>query len=232
MIGGCRQAGLVLWCALALALAPAWAATPTVAPVTGSSPTVEQERARIERERATEMGRQQAVESACYQRFAVNDCLAQARVKHREVLSDLKRQEVQLNDRERRLRAGEQMRRIEEKVSSPERDIDLLNRQQQAQRTEQERQFNADKKAADSVNQTQERASRRLEQQRRLEQAQKEDADRLQKAQAATEERRRYDEKLRDAAQHREQLQQDIKNRSGARAAPLPDPAGAAASKP
>ncbi|MDD0837235.1 hypothetical protein PSQ40_01500 [Curvibacter sp. HBC61] len=229
MIGWLRHGGLAL---LWVAAASAVAATPTVAPLAPQAPTVEQERSRIERERAAEMGRQQAVESACYQRFAVNDCLAEARVKHREVLSDLKRQEVQLNDRERRLRAGEQLRRIEEKVSSPERDIDLLNRQQQAQRTEQDRQLNAEKKAVDSVNQTQERAGRRQEQQRRLEQAQKEDAERAQKAQAAADERKRYDEKLRDAAQHRQQLQQDIKNRSGARAAPLPDPAGAPASKP
>lgn len=230
MTGWARQWALVGL--LAGSLTAAVAATPTVASEAPLVPSVEQERTRIERERSVEMGRQKSVETACYQRFAVNDCLAEARVKHREVLSDLKRQEVQLNDRERRLRAGEQLRRIEEKVSSPERDIDLLNRQQQAQRTEQDRQINAEKKAVDSVNQTQERAGRRDEQQRRLEQAQKEDADRLQKAQAAAEERKRYLEKLRDAAQHRQQLEQDIKNRAGTRAAPLPDPAAAPPSKP
>lgn len=206
----------------------AFADTPTVAPVN----PVEVERLRIEQERAAEMLRQQGVESACYQRFAVNDCLIQSRVKHREVLSDLKRQEVQLNDRERRFRAAEQLRRIEEKVSSPERDIDLMNREQQAQRTARDRQDNAQKKATDAVNQVKERADRRAEQQRRVEQSQQEDADRQLKAQAAADEKKRYDDKVRDAAQHRQQLEQDMKNRAGARAAPLPAPSTVPAVKP
>lgn len=196
-------------------------------PAQASPSFTEVERARIERERSAEMLRQQQVESACYQRFAVNDCLLESRVKHREVMADLKRQEITLNDRERRLRSSEQLRRIEDKVSSPERDIDLMNRQQQGVQKNTDAANTAAQKAADVANQARERAERQAEQQRKLQQATEKAAERASKAAQASQEARRFQDKQQDAASHRQQVERDAKNSPGPRGKPLPVPAEA-----
>jgi len=195
---------------------------------------VDVERSRIEQERAAEMLRQQKVESACYLRFAVNDCLLDSRVKHREVMADLKRQEINLNDRERRLRSSEQLRRIEDKVSSPERDIDLMNRQQQGAQKTTDAANTAAQKAADAANQVRERAERQAEQQRKQQQAGEKAAERASKAAQAPQEARRFQDKLQDAASHRLQVERDARNSAGPRgkALPVPADAGASAARP
>src|SRR5450830_653172 len=173
MMSSSRLKGLFLSVMLSLA-GPVLAVDPSSdgpAQPQASPSFSEVERVRIERERTVEMQRQQQVESACYQRFAVNDCLLESRVKHREVMADLKRQEITLNDRERRLRSSEQLRRIEDKVSSPERDIDLMNRQQQGIQKNTDAANTAAQKAADAANQVRERAERQAEQQRKQQQA-------------------------------------------------------------
>lgn len=182
------------------------------------------ERARIDQQRKQEMARQAAVEAACYQRFAVNDCLIQSRIHHREILADLKRQEASLNDHRRKLSSSEQFRRIEDNVSSSQRDQDQLDRQRQGEQTAQDRKANADQKAVDSQTQERDRQQRIADQANRREQAAQQEADRKAKAAAAPEERRRYEEKLSDAEAHRKQLEDNIKNRTGPRSAPLPTP--------
>lgn len=189
------------------------------------APSTEAERQRIDRERNAEMDRQRQVEAACYQKFMVNDCLLESRVRHREVLADLKRQEINLNDRERRLRSSEQLRRIEEKVSSPERDIDLMNRQQQGEQKALDAASSAEKKAADAASQARDRAQRQVEQQRRQQEAEQKAQERAGKSAQAAEEARRFRDKLDDAANHRKQVEQDARSRPGPRGAPLPDPA-------
>jgi colicin import membrane protein len=72
-----------------------------------------QERARIGAERTRAEAEFAAAEKACYARFAVNDCIGKARSRLRATLSDLRRQEVSLNDAERRRRAADRLREIE-----------------------------------------------------------------------------------------------------------------------
>lgn len=55
--------------------------------------------------------------AVCHQKFAVNSCLNEINVKHREAMADLRRQEILLNDDERRKRGAEQLRKVEEKSS-------------------------------------------------------------------------------------------------------------------
>ena len=76
------------------------------------------EHARIARERAALAAGRQQDEAACYKRFAVEDCLRGVRVKVREVESVLRTQEVELNDAERREKAAERLRAIEEKQNA------------------------------------------------------------------------------------------------------------------
>ena len=59
-------------------------------------------------------------EIACYQRFAVNDCLLDSRRTQREVMADLRRQEMLLNDVQRKRLAAQQLLRTDEKLSPPQ----------------------------------------------------------------------------------------------------------------
>ena len=75
-----------------------------------------EERERIRRTRATEQAAFAEQEASCYARFAVNDCLARVRGRKREVLGDLRRQEISLNDAQRKRRGAEQLLRSDERV--------------------------------------------------------------------------------------------------------------------
>lgn len=84
--------------------------------------SLQAERARIVAERSRTAARFAAEERACHQRFAVNDCLKANRVWQREVLDDLRRQEVLLNDGERQRKAAEQLRKLDNKQDARARD--------------------------------------------------------------------------------------------------------------
>jgi len=74
------------------------------------------EHARIDAERARIEAATARAEADCYQRFAVSDCLRRVRGERRDVLSDLRRQEVALNDAARMCRVADQSLRIDERV--------------------------------------------------------------------------------------------------------------------
>jgi hypothetical protein len=57
-----------------------------------------------------------AQEAACYQRFAVNDCLNDSRRTERELMADLRRQEILINDAQRKRRAARQLLRTDERL--------------------------------------------------------------------------------------------------------------------
>lgn len=76
-----------------------------------------EERERIRRTRANEQARFALLEARCYERFAVNDCLAKLRSHKRELMGDLRRQEISLNDAQRKRRATEQLLRSDERAS-------------------------------------------------------------------------------------------------------------------
>ena len=95
---------------LALLCAPAMGEPVADAAVSGT------EYQRIDQLRERETAEFTARESACYQRFAVNDCLKELQPAHRAVLADLKHQEVLLHDRERTQQAAQQLQRAEQKA--------------------------------------------------------------------------------------------------------------------
>lgn len=76
---------------------------------------VRAERSRIASERQQVEARFKAEETACYQKFAVNDCIDAGRAERREKLADLRRQEISLNDAERKRKGAEQVQRMEDK---------------------------------------------------------------------------------------------------------------------
>lgn len=85
--------------------------------------SVEAERARIEKTRQQLLASFAVEDEVCHQKFAVNSCLNEINTKRREASADLRRQEISLNDDERRKRGAEQVRRVEEKLSATSRQV-------------------------------------------------------------------------------------------------------------
>jgi hypothetical protein len=80
-----------------------------------------QQRERISQARAQHSAQFRAREMACYQRFAVNDCLNESRRAEREIMADLRRQEILINDAQRKRRAAGQLLRADERLHGPGR---------------------------------------------------------------------------------------------------------------
>jgi colicin import membrane protein len=76
--------------------------------------SVGSELARIQSERKVVEGRAAIDEAGCYQRFAVNDCLHDVRAQRRAALQDLRRQEISINDAERKARGAAQAQRADD----------------------------------------------------------------------------------------------------------------------
>lgn len=92
----------------------------TVAPQGPPQDGMAAQRARISAERTRLEAGFAAENAVCYEKFAVNSCLDKISAKRREAMAELRRQEILLNDEERKLRGEEQMRKTREK-SSPEK---------------------------------------------------------------------------------------------------------------
>ncbi len=86
-----------------------------LAPISEAQAQAEQ--ARINNEREGFEAQYALQEAACYQRFAVNDCLREVRARKRVSMEALRRQEIILNDVKRKTRALEQAKRAQEKAS-------------------------------------------------------------------------------------------------------------------
>ena len=107
-----------------------------------------QERARIAQLRTTAETSFETAKEACYQKFAVNACIAKAREQQRQVLADLRRRDVALNDQERKRQGLEQLQKTEEKTS-PQRKAEIATQREEALAKTAERQAQQAKKQAD-----------------------------------------------------------------------------------
>ncbi len=75
------------------------------------------ERARIKRERTAATQELAAQRQACYQKLAVTPCLNEARDAHNEKARDLKRQDVTLNDVQRKRAAADRVKALDQRNS-------------------------------------------------------------------------------------------------------------------
>lgn len=122
--------------ALALAAAPAaWAQDDAA------------ERARIASERAAVEAQFTRRQRDCNALFAVNDCISRATREKNAALANLRRQERALDDAERRSRAAERLQSQQERLS-PERQREEEERRARALEDHRERQQRAAEKAA------------------------------------------------------------------------------------
>ncbi|HPK31090.1 MAG: hypothetical protein KDF67_15190 [Ottowia sp.] len=98
-------------------------AEPTAAPEAAAGaaadgrpePWMVAERARIVQQREVATDEFTAAQKACWQKFAVNDCLRRAQLARREKVDLLQRQEWVLNDLERRLRTQARLKALQDK---------------------------------------------------------------------------------------------------------------------
>jgi hypothetical protein len=109
-----------LMAGLLLAALAGLADAQTVAPEGQPQDSMAAQRARISAERTRLEAGFAAENAVCYEKFAVNSCLDKISARRRQAMAELRRQEISLNDEERKIRGEEQIRKTREK-SSPEK---------------------------------------------------------------------------------------------------------------
>ena len=91
------------------------------------------ERSKVAAERARLEAGFQAEEAACKSRFAVNACLQEIRTRRNEAMADLRRQDILINEADRKARAADQIQKTEDK-SNLERKQHRAEKEKKAQK--------------------------------------------------------------------------------------------------
>ena len=190
---------------------------------------LERQRINVQRSRAKlsyDLQRQE-----CYQRFSVNACLSRVRDEHNGLLSDLKRQEISLDDADRKRRGAQQLQRIEEKtpnlaVQQSQRlglaQQDQALRQQPAQELEPKSQAKTRTPKIPAAPQAKaEKPQKKIPAPQRQKQTQLSKADRTVQDAAN---RANYDRRQQEAAQHKASVLKKQQEKAKDRSAPLPMP--------
>ena len=188
----------------------------------------ERERAEIVSKRAIIDQELTAEEKVCYQKFAVEGCLAEARARAREKDEPLRERELQINAAERQQKADERLKAIEEKKAEKAA-VPMKSQQRDGARHPSTTKGSGAKPGVDEQavqaqrqSEAQQRAARQADYVRRHEQntsnAQQGRAEREAKAKAE------YEAKLKAAADHKASSLKQAQER-GKTAAPLPAPA-------
>lgn len=164
------------------------------------------ERARIVRERGEVEARFQQRQRDCQARFAVTACVDEARAEHRQALQRLRREEGVLDEAQRRQRAAARLAAIEEKQRAERERASAPRAQRQAEPPLQVRPPRQPAAAARPASAPASAPDRSVDEARK---------------------RTRFEERQRDAREHRDQAEQRRvqREKSGKPVTPLPDPA-------
>ena len=182
------------------------------------------ERDRIARERSQADSRLATQEVACYKKFAVTDCLNAARARRREILSDLRRQELTLNDADRKRRAGDRVLDIEQRNSAQKQEDAATQRAESVARRRD--------KEAELAQRAADRAHTQASTPQRSGRMQKDAAERSssvratkeQKIHSSAEELRRYSQRQQEALERRDRVARRLADKAGHEIKPLPVP--------
>jgi hypothetical protein len=175
--------------------------------------SVAAERARLKAGREKAEAEFRAQEQACYRKFAVNDCLSAARAKRRTAVDDLRRQEIALNDAERKRKAAERRQAIEDKAQAQRQRGEGVQAKPPADAG---RETRAAPPASSAKAADRERDVRK----RQAEMA----AARQQRAEQAARNAREHDERVRQAQERAEQVKQRLAQEKKPPASSLKDP--------
>ena len=184
------------------------------------------ERERIARERAALEARFTESEAACQSRFAVTDCVNDAKAERREALAPLRRQAIALDDAQRKQRAAQRQENVRKKLSearAPEREVVVRGA---AAAASQPAAATSDEPASAPPRESKQKAAPKPNPARTPKAAPPAADRRAAEAQAQA----RLEERRRAAQAHREAVERRNAERalSGKRADPLPLPASAA----
>ena len=185
--------------------------------------SLEVQRAKISAQRAKLQADFLQEDVACYEKFAVNSCLDKVNVKRNHAMAELRKQEILLNDEERKNKGEAQIQKIQEK-SSPENLQEAA--QQRAKVTEDyqlrlEREKNRQQERNTAV--SGEKAARDAHA-KKLTDHQKKSQARIQKQTAAAEEAQKFNDRKKEAEAHKAQHEADQLKRTNPPANPLPLP--------
>jgi colicin import membrane protein len=181
------------------------------------------ERARLQSDRAAAEAAFKAEEKACYRKFAVTDCVNAAKARRRTTLADLRRQEISLNDAERKRKAAQRLHDSEERAAA-QRQRDEGQRAKAAA-SQKQRETGAGDKAASRAAADAARPGKAAQRQEQIEKRQAEqNAARSRKAAEEVHNRERYEHKLAEAEERRAKREKKDAERKKPLAAPLPTP--------
>ena len=162
-------------------------------------------------------------EKDCYQKFLVNSCLEKIKSRRRDAMDDLRRQEILLNEQERKFKAAEQVKKTEEKQT--------LEEQQQAADLRSRALKDFDVRLARDEQKTTTRTmalagakSSEAAAKNRAKNAQDKQAARLDRQAGAAEELTKYNQRVAKALERQARFANEKANQSKPSAQPLPVP--------
>ena len=183
------------------------------APANNETTELLDKRRRVAEQRETIEATFLTKQQECSVRFAVSDCLIQARRQRRLALDELRHQEIRLNDLDRQSKAAATLDRIQ-KNQSLERQRELELQRQQALQSAQERQLRSEDKKSQGSKPSATQVS----------------GTRPGKSALSLEEtsiaQQRYADKLHEAEQHKADKLRNLKESGAAPANALPVPTG------
>lgn len=188
-----------------------------------SDAQIDAERARIAAEREVIDARHAQERTACYQRFAVEDCLRESRRTLRNQTDDLRRQESALNDMQRKRRGAEQLKRLDEKQAAPPGPS--AQQQQDSREARQAREDRAAEHARSRADMAAAAAQNRADFEARQRQRAEDAASAAQRRAEAPQARERFERKQADAQRRREDRARLNAEREKPPAPALPSPA-------
>jgi len=190
---------------------------------TGTGSSSDAERLRISADRSRLEAAFAVEDTACYKRFLVNNCLDEVKVRRRDALADLRRQEIVLNDEARKAKAAEQLQKIEDK-SSPEKLQREADERAQAvkdfeDRMARDKQKNTDREVLQAGEKAKSDAAAG-----RIKSNQDKGAGRAAKQTLEAEELRKYNQRLKQARERQARYAREKASQTKAPAQPLPTP--------
>ena len=199
-------------------------ASAQTAPIDSVPRDIDAERAKNSAERARlEIGFQ-TEDAACHEKFAVNSCLEKVNSRRRAVMADLRRDEILLNDEERKISGARQIRKSEDKAA-PEKRQEATDRRANAAEDYQSRLSREKTKQLQRASVSSGEKTAREASAKRLTDHQKKTRARTDRQAAAAEEVKKFGDRQKQAQARRAQYEIDKLGRSKppAKSLPLPE---------
>ena len=181
------------------------------------------ERSKIAAERARLEAGFLAEETVCKSRFAVNACLQEIRSRRNEAMADLRRQDILINEADRKVRAADQIQKSEDKTN--------LERQQQRAEQEKKAQQETERRSDRNEQRGQSQAKSAADASANVEAAQTRQKNSQSKAEEAKTRHEQAASKVLDAkvrsekaAQNQAERDKRLKDKSSSTRKPLPAP--------